>query len=213
MSENKIYYIEGSVENPEGVKRALLEACPDVFNINTFQYENDGDLYYVINNRVDYAFDKSHKMLIREIGTELQPVVVKAPIQFRLPTVEDFKKLNKHFSRWNSDCLEILNNASKILTFPAMGYSVGTSNFGVGNEGHYWSSTAVENDSEYAFSVYFRDNCQSAAVCGCDTRYSVRLVSDEPFEGGVEFDGVWWKPENEDGYYSYEEAMNKFNNK
>lgn len=40
---------------------------------------------------------------------------------------------------------------------------------------------------------------------------SVRLVSDEPFEGGIKFGDVWWKPENEEGFYTWEEAMEKFN--
>jgi len=39
---------------------------------------------------------------------------------------------------------------------------------------------------------------------------SVRLVSDWPFEGGIKFGDVWWKPENEEGFYTWEEAMEKF---
>ena len=40
---------------------------------------------------------------------------------------------------------------------------------------------------------------------------SVRLVSDWPFEGGIKSGDVWWKPENEEGFYTWEEAMEKFN--
>lgn len=213
MSENKIYYIEGSIDNPEGVKQALLKVCPDVENINTFKYENEDYLYYVINNKIDYAWDKSHKILLREIGIELQPIVTKDASQFRLPTMEEFKKLNNHFSRCNSDCLEFLNSTFQILIFPAMGYRVGFFNYYEGIEGHYWSSTASvnENDSGFAYSMNFHDYQRRLANCDCNNGYSVRLVSDEPFEGGILFDGIWWKPENEEGYYSWEEALEKFN--
>lgn len=43
---------------------------------------------------------------------------------------------------------------------------------------------------------------------------SVRLVSDTPFSGAIEIDGVYWKTENEEDrysdYYTYDKAMEKF---
>lgn len=71
MSE-KIYYIKGSTLNPEGVKQALLEVCPNAENIADFEYNNKSYYYYVVNGIIDYAYETSHIILLESVGTELE---------------------------------------------------------------------------------------------------------------------------------------------
>ena len=77
MREKKVYYIKSSKENPEGVRQALLEVCPDAKNIDDFAYSFahsiDSTYYYVINGRIDYAEDDSRIELLKDVGIELQP--------------------------------------------------------------------------------------------------------------------------------------------
>lgn len=70
--ENKIYYIQGSSANPEGVRQALLDVCPDAENIDDFAFEMEEYCYYVINGIIDYAEDDSHIDLLKVVGTELE---------------------------------------------------------------------------------------------------------------------------------------------
>jgi len=58
---------------------------------------------------------------------------------------------------------------------PATGYRFGTSVKSVGNNGHYWSSSFVNNT--YAYGEYFLDSNQNSQDC-CNRSYGrgVRLV-------------------------------------
>lgn len=71
--ETKIYYIKGSVENPEGVRQALLDVCPDAENIDRFRFDSEGRYYYIINGIIDYTDDDSLIDFLKRIYTELQP--------------------------------------------------------------------------------------------------------------------------------------------
>lgn len=133
-------------------------------------------------------------------------------IQFRLPTKEEFENLNKYFSRWNDEKkgLEIMTNNGDILFFPACGFYYGTSSFNVGSIGCYWSSTMDENDSDFAYYFYFDSNYKGTGYYNRSEKYPIRLVSDEFFEDGIEFDNIYWKTENEQGYFTFDETINKF---
>lgn len=83
--DSKICYIKGSKENPEGVRQALLEVCPNAKNIDDFEYSfahsTDSTYYYVINGIIAYAEDDSHIELLKHIGTELHPKKVEKFIE------------------------------------------------------------------------------------------------------------------------------------
>ncbi len=68
------------------------------------------------------------------------------------------------------------------------------------------------NDDQIVCTFFFDESsCYTCNDCydNHDGR-SVRLVSDTPFEGGINFNGVWWKPENEPGHFSFDDAMRQF---
>lgn len=137
----------------------------------------------------------------------------KIPVtKFRLPTREEWESLIKNFSKWNDKkkSLEIMNKDGKVLFIRANGYSdkFGKHNVSFGN---YWSSTVLNTDIYRAYGLNFSSSFKGISLYNNFCGLSVRLVSDTPFEGGILFDGIWWKPETEEGYYLYEEAMNKFN--
>lgn len=138
--------------------------------------------------------------------------------QFRLPTLEDINNLYPRFTKWNEEKkgMEIWDGRHDFLFLPADGYiddisSNNADNY-VGSRGCYWSSNVLKcGDCSDTLYFYSKNWCVRSNYHHHSYKLSVRLVSDEPFEGGVEFDGVWWKPENEPGYYSWTEAMDKFN--
>lgn len=142
---------------------------------------------------------------------------IKKTTYFRLPTKEEFENLISHFSRWNDkrNGLEIENDSNKILFLPSKGYRYDSlyqeNELDIKNKGYYWSSTIIDDYKYYACALYFDPIRKNTEHCCVNVRRSVRLVSDTPFEGGIEFGGIYWKLENELGYYSWEEAMSKFN--
>lgn len=137
----------------------------------------------------------------------------KNKTKFRLPTKEEFENLIDHFSRWNQEKkgIEILNEDRDILFIPAAGYYRYTSSKEVGYSGNYWSSTVCKTDSDFAYSLCFYSSNKKMYTDFSNYKYAIRLVSDEPFEGGILFDGIWWKPENEEGYYTFNDAIENFN--
>lgn len=137
---------------------------------------------------------------------------IKKTPKFRLPTKEEFDNLIDNFSRWDREKkgLEIVNKKGDILFLPALGYRYGTSCHNKGSYGYYWSSIMYGHSIYSAYYLYFDSSSKYTSGNNILSECSVRLVSDEPFEGGVEFNGVYWKLENEEGYFTYEAAINKF---
>lgn len=133
--------------------------------------------------------------------------------QFRLPSKKEFKNLIKYPSKWNDEkkCLEINNNAGEILFLPAAGCQEINYPLYAGRCGFYWSSNMYCNSNKYAHYLFFDFDAKYIEHRACYLKNSVRLVSDTPFDGGIKFGNIYWKPENEDGYYPYEEAMEQFN--
>lgn len=210
----KIYYLRGSRENPDSVEQALLEVCPNAKNNHDFGYCADG-YYYAINDRIGYADTDSHIYLLKLFGEEIHPIL-EEKVKFRLPTKEEMEDLvYNHFTKWNKEKrgLEIMNKKGDILFLPACGYydDEDASIYDAGFYGYYWSSTITEFMDSAAYYLYFDLNSKDVDFCDSESWYTVRLVSDEPFEGSIEFNGVYWKITNEDGYYSWAEAMRKFN--
>lgn len=131
----------------------------------------------------------------------------------RLPSKEEFEKLCKCYSRFDNELKGRLfydEETGEKLFFPCEGYLFDTTSYHVGKYGSYWSSTC--NIDSGACGFYFTSNC---AYPNLDLyrhySRSVRLVSDEQFEGSVHVAGLYWNQTNEIGYYTYDEAMKKFN--
>lgn len=71
---DKVYYIKGSRENPEGVKQALLDVCPDAKNPNCLAFTNESGVYYVIDKFIHFSdYSYSATEVIKRVGIELQP--------------------------------------------------------------------------------------------------------------------------------------------
>lgn len=209
------YYIRGSKTNSRGVKAAIKKVRPDIDISNCCFFGGEDVLYYIFNDEVRTAWDDSDiSDIIKALGTEIQPSSsIEENTEFRLPTKEEFENLNRYFSRWSDEKkgLEIMTDSGDILFFPACGYLDGISNCYVGSYGYYCSSTVYESDSYFIYRFYFGSRGTSVDCSGRQQARSVRLVSDTSFDGGIEFDGVWWKPENENGYFTFDEVISKFN--
>lgn len=134
-------------------------------------------------------------------------------IRFRLPTKAEFERLSKCWSRfdekkngrWFFD-----EETGQKLFLPCRGYITDKGfHGGEGTLGYYWSSN--EEDDDAAYVLYFNYVCLDHEVFEEKTDcHSVRLVSDAPFGDARCVAGLYWKAENEDGYYSYDDAMSKF---
>lgn len=143
--------------------------------------------------------------------------ILKSP-KFRLPTKKEFESLIKNFARWNENnrTLEILSNSLSILAFPAFPpipsyYNNNENDNGTEVYGNYWSSTIEDGLNNNAYLFTFDPSRKFVDVASRNCVCNVRLVSDEPFDGGIEFGGIYWKPENEEGHYNFWAATEKFN--
>lgn len=128
--------------------------------------------------------------------------------KFRLPTKEEFERLAKCWSRFDDDkngrCFFDEETKEKLF-LPC----IDDSKFKLG---YYWSSTRFDHKISYCF--FFLNMKLDTNLChSIKTSLNVRLVSDAPFGGSIHVAGLYWKPENEEWYYSYDEAMVKFENK
>lgn len=134
--------------------------------------------------------------------------------KFRLPSKEEFDRLSECYTRFDNGLKGRWfydEDTGEKLFLPCDGFRSYHLTSDAGAEGCYWSSTYYSNTGAYYFDFSIR---KKFTVVGCrDNDYSVRLVSDEPFEGAVHVAGLYWKPTNEYGYHTYDEAMEKFNNK
>lgn len=128
----------------------------------------------------------------------------------RLPTKDEFERLCECYSRFD----KVLKGrwffdkeTGEESFFPCEGY-FSDANYNFGEYGYYMSSTY--DDSRFAYELFFGDTDVFTYDGARHFGRSVRLVSDEPFEGAVHMAGLYWKPTNEEGYYTYDEAMEKF---
>lgn len=131
----------------------------------------------------------------------------------RLPTKEEFNRLCLTFTkhdqerkgRWFYD-----EETKEKLFLPCEGLRrIHGGIMGMGLSGFYWASTPYSGSSAYSFS--FSKSVQPIRNNNRQCGQSIRLVSDEPFEGAIHVAGLYWKPENEEGYYTYNDAIEKFN--
>lgn len=72
--EAKVYYISGSKEDPESVKKALYEVCPNVENPSGLTFETERGIYFILNNKIRYvSWSDAGIEVIKMFGEELQP--------------------------------------------------------------------------------------------------------------------------------------------
>lgn len=138
--------------------------------------------------------------------------IEKPDTKFRLPSKEDFEKLDKCYTRFDNGLKGRWfydEDTGEKLFLPCDGYRRCYMAYDVSVEGCYWSSTYCSDIGAYCFGFNIRN--MFSVVGSRDNGYSVRLVSDEPFEGAIHMAGLYWKSTNEDGYFTYDEVMEKFN--
>lgn len=150
-------------------------------------------------------------------------------IRFRLPTKEEFERLTKCWSRFdekkNGRCFFDEETGEKLF-LPCNGCPIKKNVRVCVSSGFYWTSTECFSYHDAliglitlqskidAYYFCFDSRCMNP-ITNLHKYYeqSVRLVSDAPFGGAIHVAGLYWKPENEEGFFSYDEAMSKFNNK
>lgn len=73
-----LYYIKGNEKNPEGVKQALIDVCPELQNIDLYKYNEEKFIYFIWDNEVRLT-DLTQEMygIVLGMGTELLPKVIK----------------------------------------------------------------------------------------------------------------------------------------
>ena len=135
----------------------------------------------------------------------------------RLPTIEEWKWLiNNCKWKWDDERrgqIVTARNGNSIF-LPAAGEWYDAELHSVGSYGSCWSSSLNPNYPSDVYDVYFgSDEVDWYSGIRCHGR-SVRPVSNTPQEGFVDMgNGVFWAPENESGYYTYDEAMTLFDKK
>lgn len=145
---------------------------------------------------------------IKQIEAEKKPLK-------RLPTIEEWRWLIvKREWKWDKERkgqVVTAPNGNSIF-LPAAGYRSGTSLGCVGSLGEYWSSSLNTGYPSSAYYVVFDSGDVGWSGSNRSEEQSVRLVSDSPQEGFVDMgDGLFWAVENEDGHYTYDEAVALFN--
>lgn len=131
----------------------------------------------------DYVLDEEYEYRVQQY--------------FRLPTSDEFNSLGQAFAKVDNN-----NNDDDLKLRIFLDEKSG-------NKLHFhlneiWCSDDIENGYVKCFNGFFVMSVNNINPRG------VRLVADEPFEGGIKFGNVWWKPENEEGLYTWEAAKKRF---
>lgn len=136
-------------------------------------------------------------------------MILKKRAIFRLPTISEFDFLIRTFTRnWDNNQKKLCFVSDVTIDFPANGISKGGKIYNDGYENFYWCTNTEHTPSCFHFHA---SAFVSTGICaGLYYSRSVRLVSDFPFEGGIEINGVWWKPYDEPGFYTFEEALKRY---
>ena len=102
---------------------------------------------------------------------------------WRMPTKAEFDELlNKCTWKWTSQGgsygYKVTGPNGNSIFLPAAGTRHGTSLYGAGSFGYYWSSTPYESDTQGAFSLYFRSDYRGTLWGHRYYGLSVRPVSE-----------------------------------
>lgn len=127
---------------------------------------------------------------------------------FRLPTKEEFEDLVTNRSIWDSvSNMLVITVDDNTLSLPAE-HSRG------GDEDKYGKYWAAFEDGKLHTLFFDKDlleiNEFSIIERNDIGNNSIRLVSSEPFDGGIKIGNIYWKQKNEEGYFSFDEVVNKF---
>lgn len=197
-------WIKATDKIPEHTDELILYYDGTVF----CAWFDDKKKYFVIDNDSTIVYPDEENVYWMPLPDKPQP-------SFRLPTIEEFKELNSHFSRWDKKKkgLEFQNKSGKILFLPAKGFysNLHKTIYTYKNTyGAYWSSTENKTNNSLVHYFNFYPNSRCMDNCAGANGLSVRLVSDKPFEGGIKFGNIYWKSENEEGHFKLEEALEKW---
>ena len=127
----------------------------------------------------------TYKKKIRNIGGKVQYDAARANWggSWRLPTIDEIKEL-KSKCKWTwatqggHNGYKVVGPSGKSIFLPAAGWRYGTSLYGVGEYGYYWSSTPYEGDTHYAYYLGFLSSRYDWDWISRNNCLSVRPVSD-----------------------------------
>lgn len=175
-------------------------------------YDIGDDAFFILSGA------KPQVLRINEViaWTDIPECDIKKPTaKFRLPTQEEFDKLCKCYTRFDEELKGRWfydEETGEKLFLPCEGYSYKDSIFNDEILGNYWSSSTGPYQHCGSYYLDFTSNRINTEIDLDLYRRGVCLVSDSPFEGAIHVAGLYWKPENEEGFYTWDEAMEKFNN-
>ena len=133
----------------------------------------------------------------------------------RLPTIKEWEWLIDNCEwKWDKERegQVVTSRNGNSIFLPAAGIRYGRCISAAGLLGCYWSSSLNSDYQGGAYYVYFYSG--GVNWDGEGSRFngqSVRPVSDTPMEGFVDMgNGLFWAEKNEEGYFTYDEAMKLF---
>ena len=134
----------------------------------------------------------------------------KSKFSDKLPSKEQFEELKKSCRwTWTGNGYKVVGPNGKSIDMPAGGFRYCSGNLGQdGSSGCYWSSTSdYPNDEWYLFFSSNEVNMTSIGPC---RGLSVRLAIPTGYVDLGLPSGTIWKDKNEEGFYTYEEAVRSF---
>ena len=140
-----------------------------------------------ISPKSEYSKENSvtYKKNIGDIGGNARYDAARANWggSWRLPTLDEIKELDEKCTwTWTTqgghNGYEVVGPSGKSIFLPAAGWRGGASLYGVGEYGHYWSSSPYGSDARYACGLYFHSRNGSWDWSSRNGGRSVRPVSD-----------------------------------
>ena len=202
--EKRVY---GMITNKFCVKewsKTLLDlARKQIIKEAEWKAANEG---YDIEDAV--AFNEGFKTA-KELYSRTEGKIAK-----RLPTIKEWKWLIENCEwKWDDKHkgqVVTARNGNSIF-LPAAGYQSDTCLCFVGSYGYYWSSSRNTGDPDLAYYVCFNSGDVGWYRGNRCYGRSVRPVADTPQKGFVDMgNGLYWAEKNEEGYFTYDEAMKLF---
>jgi uncharacterized protein (TIGR02145 family) len=102
---------------------------------------------------------------------------------WRLPTKKELEELENNCKwKWTTQNgkkgFKVTGPNGKSIFLPAAGYRIGSSLYGAGEEGYYWSSPPYVSNDDGAYRLYFRSSYRNVSWNYRHSGQSVRPVSE-----------------------------------
>ena len=167
---------------PSGLKWATC-------NVGASSQEEYGDYYAwgEIDTKSEYtgANSKTYSKSMSDISGNAMYDVARAKWggSWRLPTKKELEELeSKCKCEWTTQNgkkgYKVTGPNGKSIFLPAAGYRIGSSLYGAGEEGYYWSSPPYVSNDDGAYRLYFRSSYRNVSWNYRHSGQSVRPVSE-----------------------------------